>query len=137
MFDISKRISNNYLYAYATNSSLGFMLKNNEQKDSWTAYNSGSNVPVMHTETSAYYKETSTYNLRNSSFLRLRNVELKYRIPKSILEGTKLFDSIEFYVNGNNLYTWQSLPRSLDPEAKKLEVYPITKRYNMGLRFTL
>lgn len=136
MFDISKQISNNYLYAYDTNSSLGFMLKNNEQKDSWTPWNSDSKVPVIHSSETDYYKTRSTYSLRSSDFLRLRNVELKYRLSKSLLQRIGFFDSAEFYVNGNNLYTWQKLPRAFDPEASKLEVYPITKRYNLGVRFS-
>lgn len=137
MFGLSKAISNNYLYAYETNSSVGFMLKNNEQKDAWTPWNTDTDVPVLHTTSSKYYGARSTYNLRNSSFLRLRNVELKYRIPTDILKRTNFFEMVEFYVNGNNLYTWQKLPSAFDPEAKKLEVYPITRRYNVGLRFTL
>lgn len=136
MFDLSKEISRNYVYAYDTNSSLGFMLKNNEQKDSWTPWNSDSQTPVIHTTETDYYRNLSTYRLRNASFLRLRNVELKYKVPKHLLNRIAFFDNIEFYVNGNNLYTWQSLPRAFDPEARKLEVYPITKRYNVGFRFS-
>lgn len=137
MFDLSKRVSNNYLYAYDTNSSLGFMLKNNEQKDSWTPWNTDTDTPIVHTTGTDYYGDLSTYSLRNSSFLRLRNLELKYEIPKALLNRINFFDSVEFYVNGNNLYTWQRLPKAFDPEAQKLEVYPITKRYNVGVRFSL
>lgn len=137
MFGLSKQVSNNYLYAYDTNASLGFMLKNNEQKDSWTPWNTNTNVPVIHTTETDYYRTLSTYSLRNSSFLRLRNVELKYALPKGLLSRINFFDSVEFYINGNNLYTWQKLPSAFDPEADRLEVYPITKRYNVGLRFTL
>ena len=77
------------------------------------------------------------YEVITSNFMRLRNVELKYNVPKALLSRINFFDSVEFYINGNNLYTWQNLPRAFDPEAKQLEVYPITKRYNVGLRFTL
>ncbi|MGQ1783678.1 MULTISPECIES: SusC/RagA family TonB-linked outer membrane protein [unclassified Saccharicrinis] len=136
MFGLSKAISNNYLYAYDTNTSTGFMLKNNEQKDSWTPWNTDTDIPIMHTVETDYYKTTSTYSLRNSSFLRIRNVELKYKLGKALLDRTGFFDSVEFYVNGNNLYTWQTLPSAFDPEAQKLEVYPITKRYNFGCRFS-
>lgn len=136
MWDLSKQISNNYLYAYETNSSLGFMLKNNEQKDSWTTWNNDSETPVIHTSSTDYYKTLSTYSLRDASFLRLRNVELKYKLPKEVLKRSTFFDNVEVYVNGNNLYTWQTLPKAFDPEAAKLEVYPITRRYNVGLRFS-
>ncbi|WP_083690369.1 SusC/RagA family TonB-linked outer membrane protein [Zobellia uliginosa] len=136
MYGISKQLSANFLYAYNTNSSLGFMLKNNEQKDAWTPNNTDTDVPVLHTSETDHYKESSNYTYRNSTFVRLRNVELKYSLPKSFLEKIGGFDNFEFYVNGNNLYTWQYLPRSFDPEANKLEVYPITKRYNVGLRLS-
>ncbi len=134
MFGLSKSLASSYLNANVTDSSLGFMLKNNEQKDAWTPLNSDSKIPTLHALSTDHYRNASTYSIRNSSFLRLRNVELKYTFSKEFLSLMNLFDSFELYVNGNNLYTWQSLPRAFDPEAARLEVYPITKRYNVGLR---
>ncbi|WP_066630846.1 SusC/RagA family TonB-linked outer membrane protein [Labilibacter marinus] len=136
MWDISKDLSRSYLFAYEGISSVDFILKNNEQKDAWTPWNTGSEVPVLHATKSTYYSQKSQYSLRNASFVRLRNVELKYKLPKAFIDRTNFFDNVEFYVNGNNLYTWQKIPKAVDPEAKKLEVYPITKRYNLGCRFS-
>jgi len=137
VYDISKNLSGTYLWEYDTSSSLGFMLLNNEQKDYWTPNNKNAAHPVLHLTTNGNNDEYSTYTLRNSSFLRLRNVEIKYRLGKKTLNKLKVFSNLEIYFNGNNLYTWTNLPSSFDPEAKNLEVYPIAKRFNFGVRFSL
>ena len=51
-----------------------------------------------------------------------------------MLNKMKLFEPAEIYLNGNNLFTWHSLPGGMDPEARTLEVYPLVRRYNLGIR---
>ena len=46
-----------------------------------------------------------------------------------------MLENLEIYANGQNLFTWSPLPDSFDPEAQKLEVYPISKRFNLVLGF--
>ena len=64
------------------------------------------------------------------AFLRLRNLEVKYNFGDMF----KVVKNLEVFVSGQNLFTWSALPDNYDPEARKLEVYPVTKRYNFGVR---
>jgi len=58
--------------------------------------------------------QNSTFNQRNGAFIRLKNVEVGFTIPKSILNKTFL-DSGRLYVAGSNLYTWSPF-KLWDPE---------------------
>ncbi|MDR3118684.1 MAG: TonB-dependent receptor, partial [Mediterranea sp.] len=49
--------------------------------------------------------QQSTWWMRNSSFLRLKNFELGYTLPKKVMEKT-FVKSLRLYVSGNNLITF-------------------------------
>jgi TonB-dependent starch-binding outer membrane protein SusC len=58
----------------------------------------------------------SSFFLNKGDFIRLRNIEIGYDIPKTVLSKLKL-GSAHFYVRGTNLATWvkdKNLP--FDPE---------------------
>ncbi|MEG1616831.1 MAG: TonB-dependent receptor [Bacteroidales bacterium] len=58
--------------------------------------------------------QTSSYYMRDGSFLRLKNAEIGYTMPKNILN--KVFiKSLRFYVSGNNLLTFSPF-KLWDPE---------------------
>lgn len=91
--------------------------------------------PVNHftTTANAYNRLPSNYDYRDASYLRLKNVELSYTVSKNMIERFNM-SKLQFYVNGNNLMTWTNLQDGLDPEAKKVNAYPLIRRYNLGLR---
>lgn len=136
MFDITKYLENTYLFEYSSAGTSQWQLLNNEQMDFWSPENPDGKHPVLHTTANKHDDQSSTYNNRAADFLRFKTLEVKYRFPKSLQERIGLFDSFEVYVNGNNLYTWSKLPDEFDPEQRTLRVYPITKRYNLGVRLS-
>jgi TonB-linked SusC/RagA family outer membrane protein len=74
-------------------------------------------------------------DIQDASFLRLRNVNLGYAIPRSILEKTKFVKGVRVFVQGQNLFTWTSW-RGLDPENNSVSgrfQYPNTRTYTAGL----
>lgn len=84
--------------------------------------------------------QASTFWIRDASYLRLKNVEIGYTIPEKALKKVGL-SSIRFYLNGSNLYTWDNMLPSVDPETAEQPVnstpYPLTRVFNFGvnLRF--
>ncbi|WP_158027201.1 SusC/RagA family TonB-linked outer membrane protein [Labilibacter marinus] len=136
MFGLDKELSPSYLWEYETSGGYGFRMLNTEMLDYWTPENTGASHPTLHATNNKYNSINSSYSYRSSDFLRFKSLEVKYRFGKKALGWQTLLDGFELYLNGNNLYTWQKLPKQFDPEAKKLEVYPIAKRYNLGLRAT-
>ena len=79
----------------------------------------------------------STYWMRDSRYLRLKNVDLGYTLPKKWVNKLHL-DNVRIYVQGTNLLTWSKF-KLWDPEmgSSNGEAYPITKSFTMGLQVNL
>jgi len=105
--------------------------------DRWTVADAASTDvvrPSVHIINN-YNSQGSTYSYTNHSYLRLKNVEFSYSLPKKVIRKAKM-SNLQFYVNGNNLLTFSPCDDRRDPETASSNVYPIVRRYNMGLRVT-
>lgn len=87
--------------------------------------------PRLTTQSNANNYQASTFWVRNANFLRLRNIELGYTLPKKLVSGLGL-ESIKFYVSGMNLLTWDDLAVDVDPETLGMG-YPVLKSYSAGI----
>ncbi len=79
----------------------------------------------------------STYWLRNGAYLRLKNVDIGYTLPKEMLNRIHM-NSVRIYMIGTNLLTWAPFklwdPETTDPRG---ETYPLTKSFTLGLTISL
>lgn len=82
-----------------------------------------------------YHTVGSTYSYTNHSYLRLKNLEVNYAFPKEWVKRMNI-TSCQLYVNGNNLFTISSTDDRRDPETSSSTVYPIVRRYNVGVRLS-
>lgn len=103
--------------------------------DRWTEENPTSNVfwPRLHNKVSENNTQSSTWWLRNASYLRLKNMEIGYTLPKSAL--SKLYISnLRVYARGSNLLTWAPFDM-WDPELGSRDgmKYPTSKTFSLGL----
>ena len=75
----------------------------------------------------------STYWLRNGSYIRLKNVEVGYTIPKQFVNRLHL-DRVRLYLMGTNLLTFSSF-KLWDPElgSSNGQQYPLSKTVTIGL----
>lgn len=105
----------------------------------WTPENaaSGSVVkPSLHVNYTQHNQATSSeFVWRNANYLRLKNAEVSYNFSGKLLESMGV-SRFQLYVNGNNLVTWTKLDKRMDPETKNTSMYPLVRRYNIGLRLT-
>ncbi len=131
---LSKQLSDSFLWEFATHGGLDFRVLKTEMMDYWTPQNTSAGHPALHTVSNAYNTWSSTYTRRDADYVRLKSLEVKYSFKRETLEPLKIFEGLEIYANAHNLFTWSKLPKMFDPEAAKLEVYPITKRFSIGLR---
>lgn len=76
----------------------------------------------------------STWWLRNSSFLRLKSLEIGYTLPKSLVSKINV-DNLRVYVNGTNLFTLDSF-KVADPEVGSITEYPLQRMINFGVNLT-
>jgi TonB-linked SusC/RagA family outer membrane protein len=84
-------------------------------------------------EGSSQPQGNNSFYLFDRSFLRLKNVELGYNLPKKWLMPVSI-NTVRVYVSGNNLLTWKKYPfNTVDPETFTTATYSITKLINMGL----
>jgi TonB-linked SusC/RagA family outer membrane protein len=76
--------------------------------------------------------QSSTWWLRNAAFMRLKNLEIGYSLPKSVI-GSSFIKQLRFYVSGTNLLTFSPF-RLWDPEKGKSDGsgYPLNRVMMIG-----
>ena len=80
----------------------------------------------------------SMFNMQNAAYLRLKNLELGYSLPKKWLVKARVKD-VRFYLSGYNVLTFTKL-KYLDPEYPSLNNgfnYPLNKTYTIGLNLKI
>ena len=109
--------------------------------DRWTESNPSQNVlmPRLHKDNAnnANNQVASTWWLRNGGFLRLKNMEFGYQLPKQFLKKFNV-QAARIYVMGYNLALWDNL-KYFDPEAGNANggnVYPKNRTFTLGIDFT-
>ncbi len=84
------------------------------QLDYWTPDNRDAILPRV-SVTSTNNTQNSTLWMRSASYLRLKNIQLGYEIPKTFLKRIGM-QSAFIYVNGQNLFTSTNFYQGYDPE---------------------
>lgn len=88
-------------------------------------------------------RKFQTRYVLNGAYLRLKNVTIGYTLPQKF--ANKVFmQKARFFVSGENLLTFTSLPKTLDPETvfanntgnSVQATYPISKFLIMGFNLT-
>lgn len=72
--------------------------------------------PALSSQSNANNYNTNTLWMFNRSFFKLRNIELYYNFPKSLLSKTKYLNGAKLYVRGIDLFSIDHLDVS-DPEV--------------------
>lgn len=74
----------------------------------------------------------STFWMRNGAYLRLRDINLSYTLPKAWTEGIKL-NNVNVFFNGTNLFVISPMTEFHDPEQLNYDSYPVMKTFTLGL----
>ncbi len=100
--------------------------------DHWTPENVNAAFPRASRNAAG---EESTFWVRDGSFMRLKNVNLAYALPKSVL--TKLgVAQLKFFLTGNNLCLLQNKMKYYDPENSSIRAYPLMRSYSFGVNLS-
>lgn len=102
----------------------------------WSPSNPDGSFPRVDTRASASINGglyASNFWLNNSSFVRLKNVELGYTLPKDALSKLKI-SSLRVYASAFNLFTITGV-KDYDPEGNSNsgQFYPQQRILNLGL----
>jgi TonB-dependent starch-binding outer membrane protein SusC len=82
--------------------------------NAWTPSNTNTTVPKLTSGTPNGETETNSYFVEDGSYLRLKNLQLGYTLPKMMLDKVGI-ERVRFYVQGQNLLTFTKYS-GLDPE---------------------
>ncbi|MBU1821136.1 MAG: SusC/RagA family TonB-linked outer membrane protein, partial [Bacteroidetes bacterium] len=104
------------------------------QKDYWTPENPNAAYPRLTNNSIGNNYVISSYWIRSSAYLRLKNLVVGYTVPHAITSKVKL-GSARFYFSGQNLVTWDNFFPGFDPEQRDTggNFYPIMRTYTVGL----
>ena len=122
-----------YYWGLINNTSLAQHVYDNR----WSPENNNANAefPRLSSSSNANNYQNSTYWLRNRAFLKLRNVEVYYNLPSSLLEKTKFIQSAKVYVRGVDLFTIDKIDEV--DAASYGATNPLTRSIALGLAVTL
>jgi len=82
-------------------------------------------------------REETTFWLDNTAFLRLKNLQAGYNLPKRLLQKIGL-QNIRIFGSGENIFTITKF-RGLDPEktSNVNDAYPLIKSYSVGINISI
>lgn len=102
----------------------------------WTPENSDAKYPRPMAQKNTNNTQQSTFWMKKGDYIRLKNVEIGYTIPRNISRKWAM-EQLRIYANGNNLITWDKLDGLFDPEEDNgSPKYPLMRTFNVGLSIT-
>ena len=113
---------------------IGQFVVSNDMLNAWTPANSGSNVPALSASNFGFSDQSNRF-LRDASYIRMRNVQIGYRVPKRFLKDTFITD-MSFTLQGENLATFTKW-KGYDVESSRRNddsQYPTPKLYTFGVQ---
>ena len=76
---------------------------------------------------------TSDFWVINAAYLRVKNIQLAYNVPKNILNKMRL-NNLKLYVTGENMFSFNNFRQGWDPEINTGgDYYPILRTYTFGI----
>lgn len=110
--------------------------------NAWTPQNTNTTVPrAVLSDPNSNTRESDRY-VESGNFVRLRQIQLGYTLPKSILNKLSI-DKLRLYITGENLFTLTNYS-GIDPEfasgilssGVESHVYPFTRSCVVGVQLS-
>lgn len=104
----------------------------------WTPTNPNASGPRTFNRGNEYWVGNgNTYWLHKTDYIRLKNVELGYNLPQTLLRRANI-QNLRVYVNAFNLLTYSPDMKDFDPElgTGSGQGYPLQKIVNGGISLT-
>ena len=98
--------------------------------DYWTPENTDAKFPRAGADNGA--SEESTFWIQDTSFLRLKNVNITYQLPQQLVSKWGL-SQMKFFLMGTNLFLLQDKIKAYDPENSSIMNYPLMRTYSFGI----
>ncbi|WP_300761888.1 TonB-dependent receptor [uncultured Parabacteroides sp.] len=102
--------------------------------DRWTPDNLNASYPRLSIGGSAKNWYNSTFWMNNASYLRMKNIQLGYTLPKDIINKMRV-ERLRLYCSIDNLFTLSGF-EELDPETLGQTTYPMSISYSFGMNLS-
>ncbi|MDR3061554.1 MAG: hypothetical protein LBU57_05505 [Dysgonamonadaceae bacterium] len=108
-----------------------------DEEPRWTPNNTDATYPRMYYNP-AHNLVFSDYWLEDASYIRLKNIQLGYTIPKDILRKINI-NRLKIYASIDNLVTITNYFGGFDPEVRETagDNYPQVKTFAIGIQIGL
>lgn len=108
--------------------------------DRWTPENPNTSVPRLIdgiNGPSMPQNSTTSYWLRSTDYLRMKNLQIGYSIPSDILDSWNI-SRLRVYYSAQNLFTVTNYLKGWDPEAPsgRGSTYPVVMTNSIGINLT-
>jgi TonB-linked SusC/RagA family outer membrane protein len=106
-----------------------------QHKDYWRPDNQNARFPrLLPSGFGGNNYQVSDLWIRSASFFRLKNVNLGYTLPASLVKKMRI-SSFRVFVSGQNLFTVTKAWKGFDPEINNAnaEFYPVMRTYTAGI----
>ena len=83
--------------------------------------------------------QTQSRYLLNAAYVRLKNFQIGYTLPQSLVSKAGI-GNVRFFLSAENLFTITSLPEQFDPETLGTDHsngYPLSRTFSFGVNITL
>lgn len=116
--------------------------------DAWTTDNTGATLSSLEGNFAANGEANpNSYFVEDGSYIRLKNLQIGYNMPQSVLSNVQAIESLRFYIQGTNLFTITNY-EGFDPEVTNRNAsaqpnlsmgidfgrYPLTQVFTIGVR---
>lgn len=106
-------------------------ISNHYYENRWTPDNQNAKYPRLSSQSNSNNYQNNTVWLADRSFLKLRNVDVYYKLPKSLLHKTSVVNDAKIYLRGVDLFSLDNL-KVVDPESYGA-TNPLTRSLVVGL----
>lgn len=106
-------------------------ISNHYFENRWTPENQNAKYPRLSAQSNANNYQNNTIWLADRSFLKLRNLEVYYRFPKSLIKKSRILSNAKIYVRGVDLFCFDKI-KVADPESYGA-TNPLTRSIIAGL----
>jgi TonB-linked SusC/RagA family outer membrane protein len=128
-------INGGSIYGFNSGSLTRSAINEDVYNNRWTEENPDPNAkyPRLDIQNNQNNNRNSTFRMHDASFLRLKNAEVGYTLPRRLTENFYV-SNLRIYMSGNNLLTFSKF-KLWDPERGGGEgaAYPPNKMFTLGL----
>lgn len=132
VYDTGVTAATSYTSSFGTNgNSPRYLIE-----DAWTPENPNAKYPRLSTIANGNNAWRSTWWVVNGEYLRLKNLNIGYTLPASVLKRTP-FSRVNVYLAGTNVWTLSHF-KYVDPESPSVSngYYPQQATWSLGMNVT-